>query len=227
MAVESDRFAQLAGVPPRPGCYLFRDGSGAVLYVGKSVSLRARVRSYFHGPVVGRTRDLVARVARIETIVTDTEAAARALEAELIQRHAPPFNVRREQTPYLCLTTSEPLPRLVVAARPRADGNRYFGPYDDPEIVCATLRVLQEVFRLRTDERPGSATTAPPAEPDAAPLSRWEYRAAVNGALRFLEGHTADALRALQERMDEAASVLAFEEAARLRDLWLAVRDEG
>jgi excinuclease ABC subunit C len=225
MAVESDRFAQLAGVPPRPGCYLFRDGSGAVLYVGKSVSLRARVRSYFHGPVVGRTRDLVARVARIETIVTDTEAAARALEAELIQRHAPPFNVRREQTPYLCLTLSEPLPRLVVAARPRADGNRYFGPYESPEIVCATLRVLQEVFRLRTDERPPGTRAAPPAEP-VAPLSRWEYRAAVNGALRFLEGHTAEALHALQERMDEAAAALSFEEAARLRDLWLAVRDE-
>jgi excinuclease ABC subunit C len=227
MAVESDRFAQLAGVPPRPGCYLFRDGSGAVLYVGKSVSLRARVRSYFHGPVVGRTRDLVARVARIETIVTDTEAAARALEAELIQRHTPPFNIRREHYPYLCLTTSEPFPRLTVAARPREDGNRYFGPYASPEIVCATLRTLQEVFQVRTDERPLGTRPAPPAAPDAARLTRWEYRAAVNGAVHFLEGHTAEALRALQERMEEAAASLAFEEAARLRDLWLAVRDEG
>jgi excinuclease ABC subunit C len=227
MAVESDRFAQLASVPPRPGCYLFRDGSGAVLYVGKSVSLRARVRSYFHGPVMGRTRDLVARVARIETIVTDTEAAARALEAELIQRHAPPFNVRREHFPYLCLTTSEPFPRLVVAARPRADSNRYFGPYASPEIVCVTLRVIQEVFHLRTDDRPPGSRPAPPPEPDAAPLSRWEYRAAVNGAVRFLEGHTAEALLALQERMDAAAAALAFEEAARLRDLWLAIRDEA
>jgi excinuclease ABC subunit C len=217
MAVESERFAQLAAVPPRPGCYLFRDAEGAVLYVGKSACLRARVRSYFGPRVEGRTRDLVAQVARIETIITETETAARALEAELIQRLDPPFNVRHEQCPYLCLTR-DALPRVTIASHPRDDGNRYFGPYRSPEAVGAILGVLSEVFGLRADVAGEAAREA------LSHRARWEYRAAVNGAVRFLEGHVEETQRVLQERMEEAAADLAFEEAARLRDLLEAVK---
>jgi excinuclease ABC subunit C len=244
MAVESERFAQLAAVPPRPGCYLFRDADGAVLYVGKSACLRARVRSYFGPRVEGRTRDLVAKVARIETIVTESETAARALEAELIRRLDPPFNLRHEQCPYLCLTLTEPLPRVAITSHPRDDGNRYFGPYRDPEAIGAILGILREVFGLgeitpppsplpeaeRGSRSPARRASSPlPASGRGArgegfsPRARWEYRAAVNGAIQFLEGHVEETRNVLQERMEEAAAHLAFEEAARLRDLLEAV----
>jgi excinuclease ABC subunit C len=226
MAVESPRFAQLAGLPARPGCYLFRDGTGTVLYVGKSVSLRARVRSYFHRPVAGRTGELVARVETIETIVTETETAARVLEAELIRRHTPPFNLRQEHVPYLCVTTSESFPRVRTAARREEDGNRYFGPYEDPGTVGALLRILGELFELRIVDPAASDGSLPRLPEDYSTLSRLEYLASVNGAIRFLEGETGEVERALQERMESAAASLAFEDAARLRDLWRAVSGE-
>jgi excinuclease ABC subunit C len=227
MAVESPRFAQLAGLPPRPGCYLFRDETDTVLYVGKSASLRSRVRSYFNRPPDGRTGEMVARVVRIETIVTDTETAARVLEAELIRRHAPPYNIRREHVPYVCITIAEPFPRVRTAARRHADGNRYFGPYASPESVGAVLRVLQVVFDLRIEDPAAAAQPSPRLPEDHSSLSRLEYRAAVNGAIRFLEGDTGEVARVLQERMEEAAADHAFEEAARIRDLWRTVSGPG
>ena len=175
----------------------------------------------------GRTAELVARVARIETIVTDTETAARVLEADLIRRHAPPYNIRREHVPYVCVTTSEPFPRVRTASRREADGNRYFGPYADPQTVSALLRVLKDVFALRIEDLTAPAAPTPRLPEDHSALSRLEYRAAVNGALRFLEGDTRAVERVLQERMEEAADALAFEEAARLRDLWRAVSGQG
>lgn len=226
MAVESSRFSQLAGLPSRPGCYLFRDGAGTILYVGKSVSLRARVRSYFHQPLPGRSGEMVARVERIETIVTETETAARVLEAELIRRHAPPFNLRQEQVPYLCITLSQAFPHVRTAARCEKGRDRYFGPFADPEQVGALLRVLHEVFELRIEDHGAIARPSPRLPEDHSPQSRREYRAAVNGAIRFLEGDATQVARVLQERMEEAAAALAFEEAARLRDLWRVVTGE-
>lgn len=226
MSVESPRFAQLAGLPSRPGCYLFRDETDTVLYVGKSVSLRTRVRSYFTRAPAGRTGEMVSRVARIETIVTETEVAARVLEAELIRRHAPPFNVRQEHVPYICITVKRTFPRVRAASRRESDGSRYFGPYDDPERVRALLCVLRELFELEIDDPATPSRPSPRLPEDHSALSRLEYRAAVNGALRFLDGDTAEVERVLHERMVRAAAKLAFEEAARLRDLLRVVSRE-
>jgi excinuclease ABC subunit C len=130
--------------------------------------------------------------------------------------------VRREHVPYICLTTTERFPRVCTASRLRVDGNRYFGPYPDAATVGALLRVLREVFDLRVDD-PAAAHSSPRLPEDHSALSHLEYRAAVNGAIHFLDGETSEVERALQERMDAAAAALAFEEAARLRDLLRAI----
>src|SRR5262245_33830381 len=135
MTTMNDSLQQrLAQVPDRPGCYIFRDDTGQVLYVGKAEVLRNRVRSYFqegaqHTP---RIRLMVSRVADIEVVVTDSPVEALLLECNLIKRYRPHYNVRLRDDkhyPYICLKMDEPFPRPIIVRRVRRDRNRYFGPY--------------------------------------------------------------------------------------------------
>jgi excinuclease ABC subunit C len=224
---------KLAHLPARPGCYLFKDGQGEVLYVGKAESLRSRVRSYFQESAAhsARIAIMVSRVADLDVMMTDTAVEALLLECTLIKRHRPPFNVRLRDDktyPYLCLTMSEPFPRPVVVRRVKKDGNRYFGPYTSSWAMRQALRVIKSVFRLRScahkieegdrqklclDYHLGLCSG-----PCAGMIARHEYLKAVDEVTQLLEGKADAALRKLRAEMEAAAENLNFEAAARLRD---------
>ncbi|HEV2474168.1 MAG TPA: GIY-YIG nuclease family protein, partial [Chthonomonadales bacterium] len=144
---------KLSTLPAKPGCYLYKDKLGTVIYVGKAISLRSRVRSYFqksanHSP---KTRRLVRDICDLETIVTESELEALVLECSLIKKHRPHYNVRLRDDkhyPYLCLTTSEPFPRLILVRRVRQDANKYFGPYPSSRAVHSTMELVNRIFPL-------------------------------------------------------------------------------
>jgi excinuclease ABC subunit C len=224
---------KLDTLPTRPGCYLFKDSGGTILYVGKAVNLRSRVRSYFqksanHGL---RIRRLVHAVRDLETIVTETELEALVLECSLIKKYQPHYNVRLRDDkhyPYLCVTTSEPFPRLLLTRRVRSDGNRYFGPYSGSRAVYATMELLNKLFPIVSCGKPfdGRPVQKPCLyfhmgqclAPCAGKADRQEYTAAVRNVIAFLEGKEDRLLKDLRRRMEAAAEELEFELAARLRD---------
>ncbi len=230
----------LADLPAEPGCYLMKDRSGEVVYVGKASSLRARVRQYFDAGggddriFVPLLEDLLGD---IEVIVTRSEKEAVLLENELIKKHHPRFNVRlRDDKDFIVLRLDErhPYPRLEVrrAREKRVPGARTFGPYSSASSIRETLRIVNRHFQLRTctdhvfahrkrpcilyqiDRCPAPCVYEVPPE---------EYRQSVEDAVEFLEGRETELVERLQARMDEAAGALRFEDAARLRDQLRAV----
>jgi len=224
---------KLANLPDRPGCYVFRDAGGKVLYVGKAEVLRNRVRSYFQESAShsARIRLMVARAADVEVVVTDSAVEALLLECTLIKRHRPHYNVRLRDDkhyPYICLTMNEPFPRPIVVRRVRKDGNRYFGPYTSSWSMRQALRVIKAVFRLRSCSRSIKAGDQQKlcldyhlglcSGPCAGLVERAEYLKAVDEVTQFLQGKADRALEKLREEMEAAAEALNFEAAARLRD---------
>jgi excinuclease ABC subunit C len=231
---------KLADLPPAPGCYLMKDRSGAVVYVGKAASLRARVRQYFDP---SRTDDrafvplLDDLLGDIDVIVTSSEKEAVLLENELIKKHKPRFNIRlRDDKDFIVLRLDErhPYPRLEVrrARQKKDDGARYFGPYSSASSIRETLRVVNRWFQLRTcsdhvfDHRkrpcilyqihrcPAPCVYEVPAE---------DYHHSVEDAVAFLEGRETELVERLRARMRDAAADLRFEDAARVRDQLVAV----
>jgi excinuclease ABC subunit C len=229
---------KLGSLPQKPGCYLYRDVRGQVIYVGKAVNLRSRVRSYFqaganHTPKVRR---LVHEVCDLEWFVTETELEALVLECNLIKRHRPHFNVRLRDDkhyPYICLTTSEPFPRLMMTRRIRQDGNRYFGPYTGARPVYAIMDLMKRIFPVVSCGKrfTGEAVQKPCIyhsmgqclAPCAGLAKAEEYARAVRDATTFLEGKQERILNDLRRRMARASDALQFEVAARLRDQISAV----
>ncbi|HEY9900103.1 MAG TPA: excinuclease ABC subunit UvrC [Pantanalinema sp.] len=232
----SDRIQELLShLPTNPGVYLMQDAAGAILYVGKAVNLRSRVRSYFredkgHSPKV---RALVRVIDRFETISTTTEVEALVLENTLIKRHQPYFNIllKDDKTyPWLKLTLNEPYPRLVVTRKRLNDGARYFGPYPDAGAMYATLRLIKQLFPLR--QRPTPQFRDRPClnyaigrclGPCQGMVSVDAYRAMVDKVLFFLEGRHKELLRDLRAQMSEASEALDFERAAKARDAIAAI----
>jgi excinuclease ABC subunit C len=230
---------QLRELPAKPGVYLFRDADGAVLYVGKAKSLRSRVRSYFQKTSDGRVqiRQLPARVADVEVIVTGTEVEALHLEQNLVKRHRPPFNVRLRDDksfPYIAVTVEDEYPRVMFTRERHRPGVWYFGPYANAKKVRETLDVLNRVFRFRPCEgpKPGRHSGIPCLDyhidrclaPCVGYVSKEEYRAVVDGVIEFLAGDTAPIQRELEQRMQEAAREERFEDAARHRNRLFAVQ---
>lgn len=231
---------KLDSLPAKPGCYLYKGGNGEVLYVGKAVNLRNRVRSYFQ-PSANHTiriRRLVRAVRDLEVIVVDTELEALVLENSLIKKYRPQYNVklRDDKTyPYLCVTTSEPYPRLLFTRRVRQDGNRYFGPYSSAKSVRATMELVNKVFPIVSCAKrfDGTRTQKPCLyhhmgqclAPCAGLADPHEYAAAVRDVIAFLEGKQEKLLAAMKQAMAQAAENLEFEKAARLRDQVRAVED--
>jgi excinuclease ABC subunit C len=226
--------AQAAGLPRRPGVYLFRDEGGEVLYVGKAKSLRSRVRSYFARDA-GRSlklRELVRRSRRIETIVLDSEAEALLLEWNLIKEHAPRFNVQLRDDksyPYIKVTVGEPFPRVFVTRRLERDGSRYFGPFTDVGPMRSALRMIKKVYHVRSCryDMPREMPERPCLDyhigrckaPCAGFQSQADYRSMIDEIVSVLSGHTSGVKRAVRERMEEASERLEFERAAELRDV--------
>lgn len=229
---------KLQALPTLPGVYIFKDAQGNVLYVGKAVVLRSRVRSYFHKSAENslKTRRLVQKIADIEWIVTDTELEALVLECNLIKRYRPPYNIRLrddKQYPFLCLTTAEPFPRLLLARRAKDDGNRYFGPYSGSRPVYQTIHLLNRLFPLVTC---GESFTGEPVRkpclyyhmgkcpaPCAGLADKERYRETVREVEMFLSGKHEKLLKSLHKQMEESAERLEFERAAALRDQIRAV----
>ena len=224
VAILRQRVAQLAD---SPGVYLFKDAQGRILYVGKAVSLRKRVASYFRRTpaLPPRIARMVERVAGLEVRCTSSEAEALLLEAQLIKEHRPYYNValRDDKTYPLLKVTREPFPRLVVTRRMLADGAIYFGPYTDAGLMHEAVRFLRRVFPMRTCKTfPNTPCLEYHLGQCLAPCAKYitakEYQRIVDDLVAFLEGKRDHLLRDLARRMEQASRDQRFEEAARLRD---------
>jgi excinuclease ABC subunit C len=225
--------AKIGSLPGRPGVYLFKGADGSVLYVGKARSLRDRVRSYFQAsaPHDARKANLVAEIADLDVVVTDTEIEALALENNLIKAHRPPYNVllRDDKNhPYLKLSLAEDYPRLFVVRRVEDDGDAYGGPYIPASLGRKTASVVHRVFGVRSCKETLNGARARPclqhhigrciAPCVAEVCSRDRYREACAGARLVLLGRTDEVVRRLRAAMDAAADEERFEEAATIRD---------
>ncbi len=228
----------LAVLPDKPGVYLMHDATGKVIYVGKAVVLKNRVRSYFrnlasHTPKV---KAMVAKIAEIETIVTSSEVEALILECNLIKKYRPRYNIslKDDKTyPYLKVTVQEEYPRLFATRRLAKDGARYYGPYADAGAMHATVKLLRSMFPLRTcrtmnPDRPClNYHIKRCLAPCAGHVSKAEYRNMIKSVCMVLDGRTAELERDLKQRMQDMADNYAFEEAARVRDQLQAVQRLG
>jgi excinuclease ABC subunit C len=225
----------LEGIPAKPGCYLMKDAEGRVIYVGKAVQLRARVRSYFHASAghSRKTEEMVTHVAGVEWIVVGSELEALILEMNLIKRHRPKYNVRLKDDkryPYVKVHWADPFPKVTVTRRMEDDGGRYFGPYTSAWAVHQTLDVLRKIFPYLTCDR--VITGQDPRAclyhdirlclaPCIGAVDQNGYRAMIADLCAFLEGKTDEVVAHLKSEMAQAAAALAYERAAALRDqLW-------
>jgi excinuclease ABC subunit C len=229
---------KLETLPDRPGVYIYRSSDGKVIYVGKAVVLKHRVRSYFHEAARHdpRTRRLVTEIADLEWIVTDTELEALILENELIKRHRPRYNIRLRDDktyPYIKVHWHEEFPKVSIVRRMERDGARYYGPFASAYAVRQTLDVLRRVFPYLDCNREITGRDPKPclyyhikrcAGPCIGAVDKEQYQQVVSGLSAFLEGDSDRILARLEEQMRDAAENLQFERAAQLRDQIRAAR---
>lgn len=230
---------ELKKLPRKPGVYIMRDKEDVILYVGKAVNLHNRVRSYFRenigrGPAIDQ---MVSLIARFEYIVTDSELEALVLENNLIKENSPKYNtlLKDDKTyPYIKVTVGEDFPRILFSRQMKKDKSKYFGPYSSAAAVKDTIELLNKLFQLRTCNRslPRDIGNDRPClnyhikqclAPCQGYVSKEEYRKQVAGALDFLNGNYRVILKELETKMQEASAQLAFEDAARYRDLYNSV----
>jgi len=226
-------------LPARPGVYLYRDNKGKIIYVGKALSLKSRVRSYFQpgAQQPPKTRVMLDRVADFDLIVTDSEVEALILEQNLIKEHRPRYNVMYKDDksyPYLKVTLAENFPRVFITRRHVKDGSRYFGPYTHVGALNETMRLLKKIFPIRSCKHKDPAPRSRPClnyhikrclGPCSGEVDCDTYRAMINEICLFLEGRQEDLAKALASRMAAAAERMDFEHAASLRDQLQAVRE--
>ena len=222
---------RLAEIPKEPGVYFMKDGRDQIIYIGKSKCLRSRVRSYFrdHAGHMPRTIAMVMQVVDIEFIVTDTEAEALALEANLIKQHQPQFNVLLrddKKYPFLCVTWSEDYPRLFITRKRRKNSrDRYYGPYVDVGLLRRTLNLVKRTFPLR--QRPQPLFKDRPClnyDIGRCPgvcqqlISPEDYHKTLERVVMVFQGRTGELVTLLTDQMERAATELRFEQAAHYRD---------
>lgn len=230
---------KLKSLPQNPGVYLLKDGEGQVLYVGKAVVLKNRVRSYFQAPerLAPKVRAMMRHVTDLEYIATTTEVEALILEATLIKQMKPHYNIRLKDDkayPYLRLSWDEDFPRVTIARKPAQDGSRYFGPYPRAQAVRDTIRLLRRIFPIRNCTNQKFKNAARPCleyhighcqAPCQDSVSREAYRAMMKQVEQFLEGRADEVEKDLLRRLGEAAENLEFERAAELRNQIQAIRE--
>ncbi|MEW5953604.1 MAG: excinuclease ABC subunit UvrC [Bacillota bacterium] len=226
-------------LPPKPGVYLFKDETGDIIYVGKAISLKSRVRSYFQaaGALSPKVRAMMARAADLDYIVTDSEVEALILESNLIKAHRPRYNVFLKDDksyPYIKITLGETFPRVMMTRRVVKDGSRYFGPYTRAGAVHETLRLLRKIFPVRTCKQKEPPVRSRPClnqhigrcpGPCCGLADAETYRRMAQEICLFMEGRQDKVIKSLRTRMEEAAERLEFERAAELRDQLLAVEE--
>ena len=228
---------QRRALPDAPGVYLFRDSRRKVLYVGKARSIRKRVAGHFSKTGARGSADMVAQIADIEFIATETEAEALLAEQEFIKRHRPLFNVRLRDDksyPYIGISLDEEFPRIYFTRERHRRNRVYFGPFSNAKRVRETLDLLGKVFQYRTCDgaEPGRASGSPCLDyfikrcqaPCVGYISKEEYRANVDTIIDFLSGRYRQIERALDQGMKRAAEEQEFERAAQLRNRLKAVR---
>lgn len=226
-------------LPDKPGIYLMKNEQGEVIYVGKAVSLRSRVRSYFQKGQThpAKVQVMVSHIHDLDWIVTESEVEALMLECNLIKKHHPRYNVRLRDDkhyPYLCITLSEDFPRVIVTRRIKQDRNRYFGPYADAASMRESLILIRKIFKIRgcnkkvsvdDQDKPCLNYHMKQCEaPCSGRITKEEYLELVKDVSSFLEGHQETLAAHLESEMVSAAENLEFERAAKYRDQAQAIR---
>jgi excinuclease ABC subunit C len=219
-------------LPSKPGCYIIKNVGGTIIYVGKAISLKNRVRSYFRADAShdNKTRRLVREIADLEWIVVGSELEALILEMNLIKKHRPKFNIRMKDDkryPYIKIHWQDDFPKVTVTRLMQDDGARYFGPYTSAWAVYQTLDVLRRVFPYLTCDREITGLDPRPClyydirlclGPCIGAVNREQYRQMIGDLQEFLSGHSEPILARVQKDMEQAAEELNFERAAALRD---------
>ena len=231
---------ELKKLPGRPGVYIMHDENDAIIYVGKAISLKNRVRQYFQssrnkGPKI---EQMVTRIRRFEYIVTDSELEALVLECNLIKEHRPKYNtmLKDDKTyPFIKVTVGEDYPRVLFSRSMKKDKSKYYGPYTSAGAVKDTIDLIRKLYKLRSCNRslPKEIGNDRPClnyhikqcnAPCQGYVSKEEYRRSVEEALDFLNGNHSPVLKMLEEKMQQASEAMDFEEAITYRDLLSSVR---
>ena len=231
---------ELAKLPGKPGVYIMHDHKDEIIYVGKAISLKNRVRQYFQSSrnLTPKIRQMVSKIARFEYIITDSELEALVLECNLIKEHRPKYNtmLKDDKTyPYIKVTINEPFPRVLVARQMKKDKAKYFGPYTSGKAVKDTIDLLQKLYRIRTcnlslpkeigKNRPCLYYHIKQCDaPCAGYISEQQYREQIKQVLEFLNGNYGKILQELEQKMFAASEQMEFEEAAKYRDLIASVK---
>ena len=231
---------ELKKLPGKPGVYLMHDEKDAIIYVGKAISLKNRVRQYFQssrnkGAKIGQ---MVTHISRFEYIVTDSELEALVLECNLIKEHRPKYNtmLMDDKTyPFIKVTVNEPFPRVMMARRMKKDKAKYFGPYTSAGAVKDTIELIRKLYHIRSCNRslPKDIGKERPClnyhihqcyAPCQGYISREEYRKSIDEVVRFLNGNYDPILKELEEKMLDASENLEFEKAIEYRELLASVQ---
>ncbi len=231
---------ELKKLPAQPGVYLMHDKRDEIIYVGKAISLKNRVRQYFQSSrnKTAKIEQMVSRIARFEYIVTDSELEALVLECNLIKEHRPRYNTMLKDDkayPYIKVTVTEDFPRVLFARTMKKDKNKYFGPYTSAGAVKDTIDLIQKIYKIRTCSRvlPRDAGKERPClnyhikqcnAPCQGYVDKESYRENITQALDFLNGHYEKVLSLLEERMLKASENMDFEKAIEYRELLSSVK---
>ena len=233
----SDHISELLrNLPTKPGVYMHKDAEGNILYVGKAINLRSRVRSYFRNQVDSiKTQRLRRQIADVEVITTESELEALLLEMTLIKQYRPQFNVRMKDDkryPYIKVHWGDPFPKVTVTRRMIRDGSRYFGPYTSVWAVQQTLDLLRKVFPYLTCDRVITGKDERAclyydiklcSAPCIGAVDQAQYRAMIQQLMDFLDGKSDHIVRGIEAKMERAAANLQFEKAADYRDQLKAI----
>lgn len=234
---------ELKKLPAKPGVYIMHDEKDTIIYVGKAISLKNRVRQYFQNSrnLGIKKEQMVQQIARFEYIITDSELEALVLECNLIKEHRPKYNTMLKDDksyPFIKVTVNEEYPRVLFARQMKKDKSKYFGPYTSAGAVKDSLELIRKLYHVRTCNRnlPKDIGKERPClyyhikqckAPCQGYISKEEYRMQIDGVLDFLNGDYKKLLRELEEKMLQASEELRFEDAMEYRDLMQSIQKIG